>query len=275
MDISTLAISQIAALMEKHQDPGSEMLRALADDPRSGVKRLLALWQRRLRAAEKESCRLALLYDFEEGLGVCAGPMAGVDEAGRGPLAGPVVAAAVILQRDLELKGLDDSKKLPLIRREALAAQIKKMSKAWAIGMSTTHEIFHYNIHQASLMAMARAVEGLKVRPGHVLVDGPAVPALDIAATPVVGGDARSASIAAASILAKVTRDRFMEICHQLYPAYGFDMHKGYPTPLHIKRLRQYGPCPLHRVGFEPVKVLMGDKGIGLFGPAGRILDKV
>ncbi len=178
--------------------------------------------------------------------------VAGVDEAGRGPLAGPVAAAAVILDpgRLGELPGLTDSKKLSPSRREALFPLIQSASLAWALGWASEEEIERHNILRASLLAMTRALEGLAVRPQAALVDGPHAPQAGLPCRPLVRGDALSLSIAAASVLAKVSRDRLMERHHQRYPLYGFDRHKGYGTAQHWKALREHGPCPIHRASF-------------------------
>ncbi|WP_245574388.1 ribonuclease HII [Desulfovirgula thermocuniculi] len=195
------------------------------------------------------------LYAYEEKLmrrGIEL--VAGVDEAGRGPLAGPVVAAAVILPPGSRIPGLDDSKKLPARLREELAWRIKRLAVDWAIGLATVAEIALLNIHHASLLAMRRAVLGLSVRPQYLLVDGRFTLDLPVPQEALVGGDGRCACIAAASILAKVTRDHLMEACHHLFPQYGFDKHKGYPTPAHRRALASWGPCPLHRPGFKGVE---------------------
>ncbi len=194
------------------------------------------------------------LYRYEEELfrqGVSL--VAGVDEAGRGPLAGPVVAAAVILPGRVHLPGLNDSKKVSPNRREELALRIKQIALDWAIGISTVNEIELLNIHFASLLAMRRAVQGLSLLPQYLLVDGRFPLELALPQRALVGGDGLSASIAAASILAKVTRDQLMQVCHHLYPQYGFDRHKGYPTSAHRQALSRWGPCPLHRSGFRGV----------------------
>lgn len=175
----------------------------------------------------------------------------GVDEAGRGPLAGPVCAAAVILPHDLEIEGLNDSKKLTDKRRRALYDIITEQSLAYGIAFASEQEIDEINILQATFLAMRRAVEQLQLRPDLALVDGNREP--DFGAIPVktiVRGDSLSANIAAASILAKVTRDRFMEEQDALYPQYGFALHKGYGTQAHYAALREYGTCPIHRRTF-------------------------
>ncbi len=177
-------------------------------------------------------------------------PVCGVDEAGRGPLAGPVCAGAVILPQGIDLPGLNDSKKLTAKRREALYEQITACAVAWSVCMVDAKTIDEINILQATLQAMGQAVKQLTTLPELVLVDGNQDPALGLPTKTVIQGDARCASIAAASILAKVTRDRYMLQQAQAYPQYGFAAHKGYGTKAHYAALDQYGPCPLHRQSF-------------------------
>lgn len=192
---------------------------------------------------------------------------AGVDEAGRGPLAGPVVVAAVILDIDprtpepwrlpTALQGLDDSKKLSALRREALEPLIKKHSLAYSVQVVDVEEIDSLNILQATLVGMQRAVQALKITPDNALIDGNRAPSLACRTRAVVGGDALIPCISAASVLAKVHRDRLMIAYHDNFPDYGFDRHKGYPTPDHLARLRRFGPCSLHRRSFAPVRALL------------------
>lgn len=174
----------------------------------------------------------------------------GVDEAGRGPLAGPVYAAAVILPDGLEIPGLNDSKKLTEKKREALFDEICEKAVAIGIGCASEQEIDEINILQATYLAMKRAVEALPVPAAYALIDGNRMPPLDIPGETVVKGDAKSASIAAASILAKVSRDRMMKLMDEVYPQYQFAKHKGYGTKVHTEMLRTYGPCPIHRKTF-------------------------
>ena len=182
------------------------------------------------------------------------GLIAGVDEAGRGPLAGPVVAAAVILDDLQPIKGLNDSKKLSAKRREQLFDEIKARALCFAIAEATVQEIDELNILQATLLAMKRAVEGLRLKPQRVLVDGNRLPKLDILAEAIVQGDALVPAISAASILAKVHRDRLCENLHVRFPAYGFDQHKGYGTAQHLQALREHGPTECHRQSSAPVR---------------------
>ena len=192
--------------------------------------------------------------------GVCLrGGVAGVDEAGRGPLAGPVLAAAVILDDARPLPGLNDSKRLTASRREALFEAITAGAHAWSVAEASVEEIDRLNILQATLLAMQRAVQALGAAPAAVLVDGNRLPSLSMPARGVVRGDARVACIAAASILAKVSRDRLCDRLHQAHPGYGFDIHKGYPTLAHLAALRRLGPCVAHRRSFAPVRQCLGE----------------
>ena len=187
--------------------------------------------------------------------------IAGVDEAGRGPLVGSVVAAAVILDPDHPIDGLADSKKLSARRRERLSAEIREHALAWAIAECSAAEIDQLNILWATMRAMERAIEGLSQLPVHILIDGNRCPnELPVAATAIVKGDAKVPAISAASILAKVARDHDMEALHQRHPEYGFAQHKGYPTRAHLEALRTHGPLPEHRSGFGPVaRLLQGE----------------
>jgi ribonuclease HII len=195
----------------------------------------------------------AQLFQFE-------GPVAGVDEAGRGPLAGPVVAAAVILHPDRPIDGLDDSKKLSESRREELSTEIRAKSLSWSVAWADAAEIDAINILAATMLAMRRAVLGLSVLPAGLQVDGNRLPDVRVRGNridgeAIVGGDAKIAAIGAASIIAKTTRDRFMIAMDRLYPDYEFARHKGYGTEIHRDRLQEFGPCELHRRSFAPVRL--------------------
>ena len=185
----------------------------------------------------------------------------GVDEAGRGPLVGAVVAGAVVLDPLNPISGLKDSKRLTPARREALYAEIVLKAKAWGVGEASPLEIDQINILQATMLAMQRAVDDLCARlgrlPDKALIDGNRCPSLPIPAEAIVKGDSKEPAISAASIMAKVTRDRQMEALHARYPVYGFLQHMGYPTPVHLAALRQWGACPEHRRSFSPVRAVL------------------
>lgn len=184
--------------------------------------------------------------------------MAGVDEAGRGPLAGPVCAAAVILDPLKPIEGLNDSKKLSAKKRETLFDEIQEKALAYCIAWASESEIDDINILQATMLAMKRAIEGLSTRPTLVLVDGNRLPKIDIRAEAIVKGDAKVKAISAASILAKVSRDRLMNELSQTYPQYGFEQHAGYGTAQHLAAIEKYGVLPIHRRSFEPIKSITG-----------------
>jgi ribonuclease HII len=186
----------------------------------------------------------------------------GVDEAGRGPMAGPVYAAAVVFKPEARApRGIADSKVLSPSVREALAVRIKQRALAWSVGWASVEEIDRLNVLHASLLAMKRAVESLAISPHEVWVDGPHYPALAVPTRGIVDGDARIRVISAASIIAKTERDAEMRRLHEQFPQYGFDQHKGYPTPEHLRALRRYGPCEIYRRSFAPVRKLLEGKG--------------
>lgn len=183
----------------------------------------------------------------------------GVDEAGRGPLAGPVFAAAVILDPAKPIVGLRDSKKLSEAQRDRLAIDIREHALAWCIAQSSEQEIDEINILQASMLAMRRAVEGLRVQPTLALIDGNRCPVMAVRSEAIVKGDDKVEAISAASILAKTARDAALLDLHKLYPQYAFDQHKGYPTALHLELLKQHGVSPVHRKSYAPVRALLGE----------------
>jgi ribonuclease HII len=200
----------------------------------------------------KRVATLALsLFDYDDPM------LCGVDEAGRGPLAGPVYAAAVILDPARPVEGLRDSKKLSADRREELALLIRERAVAWCVAKCSEAEIDRLNILQASMLAMRRAVHGLSVTPTLALIDGNRCPVIRVPSEAVVGGDDLIPAISAASILAKTARDAALVKLHQKYPAYGFDQHKGYPTALHLERLLQHGVSPVHRKSYAPVRAML------------------
>jgi ribonuclease HII len=186
-----------------------------------------------------------------------SGHIAGVDEVGRGPLAGDVVAAAVIFPKEYCIEGLADSKKLTEKKRETLFEQITSQCLAFAVGRCSPQEIDEINILQASLLAMKRAVDALSLAPDYVMVDGNQLPKWSYPSKAVIGGDHLIPSISAASIIAKVTRDNEMKLLDEKFPAYGFGQHKGYPTKSHLQALASEGPCEIHRISFKPVKAVL------------------
>jgi len=205
----------------------------------------------------RQAARLGVLLRVERGLWEAGMTrVAGVDEAGVGPLAGPVVAAAVVFAPGAALRGVDDSKRLTPTRRTALEAEIRALALGVGVGIVDVSDIDRLNIYRAALEAMRRAVLALPVSPDHVLVDARRIPDITAPQTALVHGDARSFSIAAASIVAKVTRDRLMHDLDARYPEYGFRAHMGYGTPQHLAAIDRHGPCPAHRRSFAPVREL-------------------
>jgi ribonuclease HII len=260
VDLTKLSVADLRRRLLDEEAPLSAAEEAaLAADPRAGARAVLAAVERRRAANRAEGQRLARLLAFERPLwdrGVER--IAGVDEAGVGPLAGPLVAAAVILPRDLRPRGLDDSKKLDEPSRDRLAAEVKAGAVAWAVGLSSPEEVDRLNPYQAGLLAMRRAVAGLAPGPEHLLVDARRVPDVEVPQQGIVKGDSRSLSIAAASVVAKTTRDALMVEAEARWPGYGFARHKGYGAPEHLEALHRLGPCPIHRRSYAPVAEAMG-----------------
>jgi len=235
------------------------LLDALQQDARRGAQALAKQLRARRHANQAEGQRLRHLLKFETELQAQGFVhIAGVDEAGVGPLAGPVVAGAAILPAGYKLRELNDSKKLDEATRAQLAAQLKTDALAWAVAQAEVAEIDRLNIYHASLLAMRRAVEALAQTPDFVLVDARTIPGINTPQRGIIKGDSLSASIAAASILAKTTRDALLLEYEQQYPGYGFAAHKGYPTPEHFQALRERGALPIHRRSFRPVREALG-----------------
>ena len=232
---------------------------ALEADSRAGAKTILEAVRRRRFENRSEGQRLRKLLCYESALWSTAlVRVAGVDEAGMSPLAGPVAAGAVIFKPGSRIPGIDDSKKLDAAARDRLACQIKETAAAWSVGFATVEEIDRINIYWASRLALHRAIEGLSEPPEHVLIDGRRLQALQIPQQAIIGGDAKSLTIAAASILAKTARDALMEKLDAQHPGYGFANHKGYPVAEHRRALKRLGPCPCHRLSFGPVRKVLG-----------------
>jgi ribonuclease HII len=253
-------VSRLKARFLDGREPATrEALEALEADSRRGARELAARLRERARASRAEGQRLRRLLKYESELWAQGFDLiAGVDEAGVAPLAGPVVAGAVVLPRGYKLRELDDSKKLDESTRVRLAQIIKSDAVAWAVGVAEVEEIEVLNIYHAGLLAMRRAVEGLKPAPDFILVDARKIPDCAAPQRGLVHGDSLSASIAAASIIAKTTRDAMMVELNARYPGYGLDAHKGYPTRRHLEALRRIGASPIHRRGYGPVREVLG-----------------
>ncbi len=258
-----LASLSIAALRARFVDAGrplpEECEAALEAEPRAGAREVLRLVRKRRAGNRAEGQRLRHLLRFETELwerGVVH--VAGVDEAGMAPLAGPVVAGACVLPPDYRPRGIDDSKQLDRRERERLAEDIRRNAVCFAVARAEVAEIDGLNIYRAGLLALTRAVKGLSTCPGHLLVDARKLPELRIPQTPIIHGDALSLTIAAASILAKTVRDALMAELDLAYPGYGFARHKGYPTAEHFEALKRLGACEIHRRSFQPVREALG-----------------
>ena len=247
-------IKEIRARLLK-EEPSESFIRQLQNDPRAGVRQLAQTYLRADESTRQEEKRIAAMWQFEQtyreqGYQV----IAGVDEAGRGPLAGPVVAAAVILPEDFDASGLKDSKELSAKERLQLRTRIEKEAQAVAIDIVDAAYIDQHNILQATYQAMRNAVRKLSIKPDFLLVDAVSIPDMDIPQHGIVKGDRLSHSIAAASIIAKTVRDEWMLEAAKQYPEYGFEKHKGYATLEHQEALAKWGPCPIHRRSFAPVQ---------------------
>ena len=259
-DASRFTVAQISEMLTANDIP-EEVLSRLRNDSRATVARLIDKWQRRKFAEKREFDRVMNLYQYERSLHAKGFKLvAGVDEAGRGPLAGPVAIGAVILPLNCHIPMLNDSKKLSPKQRADLYVSIKKMALAVSVSIISVEEIDSMNIYQATVHGMYQALAGLAPAPDAVLVDAVPLPRLSSYSQSLIGGDAISASIAAASIVAKVERDKIMDELDVLYPTYGFSHHKGYGTAEHLQALQTCGPCPIHRRSFEPIKS-WGSKG--------------
>lgn len=219
------------------------------EDTRSGVISLIAKYQRELDKLQEEQARTWRLQEYERKYSGYA-HICGIDEAGRGPLAGPVVAGAVILPKDCDILYINDSKQLSAKKRDELYDVIMERAVAAGVGIASCERIDEINILNATYEAMRQAIEKLNIKPDILLNDAVRIPQVDIVQVPIIKGDAKSISIGAASIIAKVTRDRMMEEYDRLYPQYGFSGHKGYGSKEHIEAIKAYGPCPIHRKTF-------------------------
>lgn len=245
-----MKIGEIRDLLQAAEDQMlPDFIARFESDERSGIRQLVQRAQKRLDALEKERERLMAMHQYEEQYKDCQA-ICGIDEAGRGPLAGPVVAAAVILPKDCEILYLNDSKQLSAKKRELLYDEIMEKAVSVGVGYATPQRIDEINILQATYEAMRQAVSKLAVMPQLLLNDAVTIPGIEIPQVPIIKGDAKSASIAAASIVAKVTRDRLMVEYDKTMPEYGFASNKGYGSAEHIAALQKYGPTPIHRASF-------------------------
>lgn len=235
---------------EAEKEQWNALFSQFETDERTGVQKLVAQYKRKLEAYGREKERLEHMLAFEKKYGEEYDCICGIDEAGRGPFAGPVVAGAVVLPKGLKIEGLNDSKQVSPKRREELYDEIREKAVSFGIGMSSPARIDEINILQATYEAMQHAVEDLQVVPDLLLNDAVTIPQIPIKQIGIIKGDARSLSIAAASIMAKVTRDRLMVEYASLYPEYGFEKNKGYGSAEHREALQKYGPCPIHRNTF-------------------------
>lgn len=260
LDLKNFSIQEIRDRFCREDTPVSpQTLQALRRDERRGVRALHTQLKRRYEHERRERARLDGMLNFERVLwrsGVRY--IAGVDEVGIGPLAGPVVAAAVVFESDPKIAGVDDSKRLDPAARATLSAAIRERAIGVGIGLASVEEIDRLNVYRAGVLAMRRAVEALPMTPQHVLVDARTIPDLPMPQNPFAKGDGINFSIAAASIVAKVHRDQLMDTLDRDYPEYGFCRHKGYGTPEHQRAIRRYGPCALHRMSYPFIQELRG-----------------
>jgi ribonuclease HII len=261
MKFSDLSIEEIRErILQGNQPITAHFLNKLRRDPRQGVRKISEFLKKRYEKERAERLRILNMLNFERVLwksGIRS--VAGVDEVGIGPLAGPVVAAAVIFPPGTELAGVDDSKQLEPEQRVKLAAAIRQSATAIGVGLAEVSEIDHLNIYHAALLAMRRAIEALSLKPEHLLIDARVIPGISIPQNSFNKGDGINFSIAAASIIAKTHRDRLMEELEKKYPGYGFAQHKGYSTSEHQNAIRGLGPCPVHRLSFPFIRELCGE----------------
>ena len=275
MNLRELSIEEIRARLQENQLVTGHFLNRLKRDPREGVRKVYELLKKRYEKERTERLRIQNMLNFERLLwksGVQF--VAGVDEVGVGPLAGPVVAAAIVFPPGTKLAGIDDSKRLDPERRLKMEGAIRQVTSAVGVGLAEVDEIDRLNIYHAALLAMRRAVEALPLKPEHLLIDARIIPEVSIPQSSFYKGDGINFSIAAASIIAKTHRDRLMEELETKYPGYGFAQHKGYGTPEHQNAIRRLGPCPIHRMSFPFIRELCGEFS-ELFYALKQQLDKI
>ncbi len=260
MELNKLSLEEIREQVLRGDPPiTAHFLNKLGRDPRQGVRKIYELLKKRYEKERTNRARVLNMLNFERVLwksGIQS--VAGIDEVGIGPLAGPVVAAAVVFPPGTELAGIDDSKRLDVDQRVKMEAVIRRTATAIGVGLAEVGEIDRLNIYHAALLAMRRAVEALSVKPDHLLIDARTIPGVSIPQNSFFKGDGINFSIAAASIIAKTHRDRLMEDLEKKYPGYGFAQHKGYGTAEHQNSIRELGPCPVHRMSFPFIRELCG-----------------
>jgi ribonuclease HII len=260
MELNKLSLEEIREqLLRGNQPVTAHFLNKLGRDPRQGARKIYELLKKRYEKERTDRVRVLNMLNFERVLwksGIQS--IAGIDEVGIGPLAGPVVAAAVVFPPGTELAGIDDSKRLDIDQRVKMEAVIRRTATAIGVGLAEVGEIDRLNIYHAALLAMRRAVEALPVKPDHLLIDARIIPDVSIPQNAFFKGDGINFSIAAASIIAKTYRDRLMQDLEKKYPGYGFAQHKGYGTAEHQNSIRQLGPCPVHRMSFPFIRELCG-----------------
>src|SRR6266542_2635481 len=260
MELNKLSLEEIREQVLRGDPPiTAHFLNKLGRDPRQGVRKIYELLKKRYEKERTNRARVLNMLNFERVLwksGIQS--VAGIDEVGIGPLAGPVVAAAVVFPPGTELAGIDDSKRLDVDQRVNMEAVIRRTATAIGVGLAEVGEIDRLNIYHAALLAMRRAVEALSVKPDHLLIDARTIPGVSIPQNSFFKGDGINFSIAAASIIAKTHRDRLMEDLEKKYPGYGFAQHKGYGTAEHQNSIRELGPCPVHRMSFPFIRELCG-----------------
>jgi ribonuclease HII len=260
MKLNNLSLEEIREQLLRGDQPiTANFLNKLGRDPRQGARKIYQLLKKRYEKERADRMRVLNMLNFERVLwksGIQS--VAGIDEVGIGPLAGPVVAAAVVFPPGTELAGIDDSKRLDIDQRVKMEAVIRRTATAIGVGLADVGEIDRLNIYHAALLAMRRAVEALPVKPDHLLIDARIIPDVSIPQNSFFKGDGINFSIAAASIIAKTHRDRLMEDLEKKYPGYGFAQHKGYGTAEHQNSIRELGPCPVHRMSFPFIRELCG-----------------
>src|SRR6266536_804804 len=261
MELHKLSLEEIREqVLRGDQANTAHFLNKLGRDPRQGVRKIYELLKKRYEKERTDRARVLNMLNFERVLwksGIQS--VAGIDEVGIGPLAGPVVAAAVVFPPGTELAGIDDSKRLDVDQRVKMEAVIRRTATAIGVGLAEVGEIDRLNIYHAALLAMRRAVEALSLKPEHLLIDARVIPGISIPQNSFNKGDGINFSIAAASIIAKTHRDRLMEELEKKYPGYGFAQHKGYGTSEHQNAIRGLGPCPVHRLSFPFIRELCGE----------------